>query len=222
MARAIGRWRGLVTPAETSFATNLNCRYEHVVLRIDPETLRRTLAALIGTPVVAPLQFEPLPDFSDRAAMLLRDHFFALVDMVSAFGALLSGPVQGEFEQTVMVMFLPRQPAQLQPFPADGDAGRCPRRGPARGGLYRGELAPAGLPGRRRRGLGRQRAQPVTRLQEVSRLFAPAVCPAGAQPAAGPALSASCVGCGASTASLFPPRAGRTVTMRRHASPGRR
>ena len=93
-------------PAGAGFAASLNADFEHVVLRLDPKTLETKLAAILGAPVDGPLQFDPLLDFSDTCAHLLRDHFFFLVDMVSTSPVPVPKLVQAEFEQTLMVMFL--------------------------------------------------------------------------------------------------------------------
>ena len=102
----LGPRYGLLTPAETSFAVELSADYEHLVLRLDPQALSSKLAAMIGCPVDGPLAFEPLFDYSHGDARLLRDHFFTLVDIVSAPAARLPKLVQAEFEQAIMVMFL--------------------------------------------------------------------------------------------------------------------
>ena len=104
--RILGPQRGLVTPAATSFAAELTNSYEHVVLRLDPKALAKKLSAIIGVAIDGELQFEPLLDFSNNSAALLRDHFFALVDMISTSAADLPRLVKSEFEQTIMVMFL--------------------------------------------------------------------------------------------------------------------
>lgn len=104
--RLLGLERGLITPADVTFAATLNANYEHVVLRLDPKALQSKLAALVGAPVTGPLQFEPLLEFSTTHAMLLRNHFFTLIDMIGTSATAVPKLVQAEFEQAVMVMFL--------------------------------------------------------------------------------------------------------------------
>ena len=104
--RRLGSDCGLVTPAETDFSVNLINRYQHLVLRLAPEALLAKLAALIGKPVDGPLQFDPLVNFHSTGARLLRDHFFFLINMMSNAAATLPKPVEAEFEQALMVMFL--------------------------------------------------------------------------------------------------------------------
>ena len=104
--RVLNRQHGLVMPADASFAASLNADFEHVVFRLDPKVLESKLEAILGTAVDAPLQFDPLLDFSGTCAHLLRDHFFFLVDMVGTSPVPIPKLLQAEFEQTLMVMFL--------------------------------------------------------------------------------------------------------------------
>jgi len=97
---------GLLTPEEMSFTTEISANYQHVVLKVDPKALESKLAALTGTPVHGPLAFEPRFSFAKPGAKLLRDHVFALIDVISAPAARLPDLVRAEFEQSIMVMFL--------------------------------------------------------------------------------------------------------------------
>ena len=91
--------RGLCGEPQCRFRT---CRLEAGSQGIWRASWRRSSA----TPVDAPLQFDPLLDFSGTCAHLLRDHFFFLVDMVSTSPVPIPKLLQAEFEQTLMVMFL--------------------------------------------------------------------------------------------------------------------
>ena len=104
--RLLGPARGLIMPADASFAADLNAEYEHVVLRMDPKALEDKLAAMLGVAVTKPLTFNPILEFSGVHGRLLRDNFFFLVEMVSRFGAHVPRLLQAEFEQAIMVMFL--------------------------------------------------------------------------------------------------------------------
>jgi AraC-binding-like domain len=98
--------RGLTMSSGRSFAVKVNDGYEHFVLVIDPRALADKLSALTGTAVEDPLTFHPVQDHLQPAAKALRDHFFFLVDRLSASTVSLPEFVLDEFEQTLIVMFL--------------------------------------------------------------------------------------------------------------------
>ena len=98
--------QSVTTSPRTTFAIKFNPNYEHVVLVIDEQALAGKLSALTGATIKYPLSFDPAPDDRNAAAKGLRNHFFFLIDKLSASAVPLPKLILAEFEQTLMVMFL--------------------------------------------------------------------------------------------------------------------
>lgn len=95
---------GVIVSPGMRFAITLNENYEHLVLVMSAPALAGRLAALTGTKVTDPLQFDPVQADGSPAAKILREHFFFLVEKLGA--CQLPKPVLAEFEQALMIMFL--------------------------------------------------------------------------------------------------------------------
>jgi hypothetical protein len=106
IAHPLGPRRGMIVSSDVSYAMKLNADYEHFVLVMDTQVLASKLTALTGTALERPLHFRALPDNQCPAAKALHDHFFFLVDRLSASTAPLPKLVIAEFEETIIVMFL--------------------------------------------------------------------------------------------------------------------
>jgi AraC-like DNA-binding protein len=97
---------GVTVSPGMNFAVDLAASYETLLLLIKPQILAAKLAAIIGRPICGPLNFHPAQDYTRPAAKALRDHFLLLVEMVTTAAAPISRVLLGEFEQTLLVMFL--------------------------------------------------------------------------------------------------------------------
>jgi hypothetical protein len=182
-------------------------------------------------PVQGPLAFEPLFSFSRSDAKLLRDHFFTLVDIVSAPAARFPKLVQAEFEQAIMVMSL-RASRHTHSHRLEGggpDAALAAVRR-AEDHIEANWQQPIALEDLAAMS-GGERVQPVPFFQEIPRPHADAVRRAGARPRASRPLRhcagvkhRRCFRAGAwpVSASLAPGWRGRTATAHRHARQGKR
>jgi hypothetical protein len=88
------------------YRANYDMDYEHLILRINAEALRKKLAVMTAATISAPVVVDPAPDFAQPAARILRDYFMVLVGELSAATAPLPEWAQAETEQLLMVMFL--------------------------------------------------------------------------------------------------------------------
>jgi len=98
--------RALVISPNEAFSVTHKSDYERLVLSANARSLANLLSAITGETCSRPLKFDPVQDYSLRAAKSLRDHFLFLVGQLTELAAPLPTPVLDEFEQTLMVMFL--------------------------------------------------------------------------------------------------------------------
>jgi AraC-like DNA-binding protein len=97
---------GVTISQGVSFAERFNTDYEHVVLAINTLALTDKLAVLTGAPINRPLTFYSTKGEASFGVKAFRDHFFFLVDKLSASAVPLPRLLSAEFEQTLIVMFL--------------------------------------------------------------------------------------------------------------------
>jgi len=102
----IGPERGLTINSAMSFEANYSDDYEHLVLRIEPATLLKKLAAIVGEPITGPIEFKSAPAAASSASQILRDYLFFLVGNLSTPAAPLPTWAIAESEQMLMVLFL--------------------------------------------------------------------------------------------------------------------
>ena len=86
--------------------SNFKTPYEQLTMRIDPGALTRKLAAIRDAPLGAPLQMNPIQDFTRPAARSLRDLFLFFVAELDAADEPLPPLAMVEWEQALMVAFL--------------------------------------------------------------------------------------------------------------------
>jgi hypothetical protein len=98
--------RSVTISSNMDYGANYGADYEHLVLRINAQTLTRKLAAMTGATISAPLVMDPAPDFARPTAQMLRDYFMLLVGELSAASSPLPDWALAETEQLMMVMFL--------------------------------------------------------------------------------------------------------------------
>jgi hypothetical protein len=97
---------GAAVSSTIGYNANYSADYEHLILLINAEALRKKLAAMTGAAIHDPLVVDPAPDFMQPAARILRDYFMLLVGELSAAASPLPEWALAETEQLMMVMFL--------------------------------------------------------------------------------------------------------------------
>lgn len=95
-----------VSSPGTSYASQFDASYEHLILRLDAKALTQKLVALTGSPLRTPIRVEPQQTFASARTSALRNLFMYLVGELSTAKSPLPAAMLRQMEQTFMVSFL--------------------------------------------------------------------------------------------------------------------
>lgn len=95
-----------VIPAGAAVETHFNASYRQLVLRIDPDALRRKLEAVIGDSVSGSIEFPGAASFRSPGLRSLRRLTAFFVDEMDRQGAQFPALALAPFEEALLVAFL--------------------------------------------------------------------------------------------------------------------
>ncbi len=112
----VNQSRTVVIPAGVEIKHKFDSAFSQIMLRIRTGALQEKLGALIGTPVVRPIEFAPAGSFEKPEMARLRrfvNYFIAELDSESP---MMPDQALAEFEQLLIVSFLAANRHNFTPF----------------------------------------------------------------------------------------------------------
>jgi AraC-like DNA-binding protein len=98
--------KGIVLSSGTSFQSTLNAAYERLILRIGSHQLKKTLQALTGKTISAPIQFDLEADLRSTPGQILYDHVMSISRLLNEDVLKLTHLTLAEIEQLLIATFL--------------------------------------------------------------------------------------------------------------------